>query len=346
MRDVMKKVGRGHALDEAEAAGAMRTVMRGEALPTQIAGLAMALAARGETIDELTGLARAAREFAVGVDVGADAMDICGTGGDGLGTFNISTTAAIVTAACGVTMAKHGNRAVSSSCGSADVLEELGVRIELPPDDVAHCMATVGIGFLFAPICHPAFGHAAAVRRELGVRTVFNLLGPLVNPARPRLQTMGVPGLDLVRPMAEVLNRLGVTRALVFHSLDGMDELSTSAPAEVVEVRDGTCTAYRFDPAELGLPRARPADLRGGDRARNAAITTGLLAGEPGPARDVVLLNAAAALRTAGRVRSWQDGLAAAARAVDGGAAAVLLRRWTELTRRLSDERRTEAVTV
>lgn len=339
MRDAMKKVSQGHALDEAEAADAMRTIMRGEAQPTQIAGLAMALAARGETIDEIAGLARAAREFAVGVDAGVDAMDICGTGGDGLGTFNISTTAAIVTAACGVTMAKHGNRAVSSSCGSADVLEELGVRIELPPEDVARCMATVGIGFLFAPICHPAFGHAAAVRRELGARTVFNLLGPLVNPARPRLQTMGVPSAELVRPMAEVLSRLGSVRALVFHSLDGMDELTTSAPAEVVEVRDGACTAYRFDPATLGLPRASLEDLRGGDRARNAEITTRVLAGEPGAARDVVLLNTAAALRTSGRVSHWQEGLAAAARAVDSGAAAGLLQRWRELTWELSGER-------
>ncbi|KIF66793.1 anthranilate phosphoribosyltransferase, partial [Streptomyces sp. AcH 505] len=287
-------------LTETEAAEAMRVIMRGEATPAQIAGLALALTVRGETVGELTGMATAAQEFATPVRLEGDVLDTCGTGGDGLNTFNISTAAAIVAAACGVRVAKHGNRSASSACGSADVLEELGVRIDLGPDKAAACLEEAGITFLFAPVFHPAFRHTAAPRRELGTRTVFNLLGPLCNPSGARLRTLGVPDAGLVEPMTEVLGRLGVTRALVFHSEDGMDELSTGAPAYVAELHDGKRTHYRFDPAALGLRPARPADLTGGDRTANAAVIRGVLAGEPGPARDVVLLNTAAALRAAG----------------------------------------------
>jgi anthranilate phosphoribosyltransferase len=279
-------------------------------------------------------MARAAQEFAAPVRIEGDVLDTCGTGGDGLNTFNISTAAAIVAAACGVRVAKHGNRSASSACGSADVLEELGVRIDLGPDEAAACLRETGITFLFAPVFHPAFRHTAAPRRELGTRTVFNLLGPLCNPSGARLRTLGVPDAGLVEPMTEVLGRLGVTRALVFHSEDGMDELSTGAPAHVAELRAGRRTRYRFDPAELGLRPAGPAELTGGDRTANAAIIRRVLAGEPGPARDVVLLNTAAALRAAGPADSWQDGLRLAASAVDTGAAADLLERWVRASRR------------
>ncbi|MGN9762100.1 anthranilate phosphoribosyltransferase [Streptomyces sp. SD31] len=328
MIELLRTVAR-RRLTEAEAAEAMRVIMRGEATPAQIAGFALAVTVRGVSVDDLVGMARAAQEFATPVRCEGELLDTCGTGGDGLNTFNISTVSAIVAAACGVRVAKHGNRSASSACGSADVLEELGVRIDLGADDAAACLRSTGITFLFAPLFHPAFKHTSGPRRELGARTVFNLLGPLCNPSGARLRTLGVPSRDLVEPMTEVLDRLGVTRALVFHSEDGMDELSTGAPAHVVELRDGWRTTHRFDPADHGLPRSRPGDLTGGDRAVNAAVARRVLAGEPGPARDVVLLNAAAALRVAALADTWADGLRLAGSAVDSGAAADLLERWT-----------------
>jgi anthranilate phosphoribosyltransferase len=333
MIDVLRNVAR-RRLTEDEAAEAMRVILRGEATPAQIAGFALAVTVRGESVDDLTAMARTAQEFAVPIRIDGDVLDTCGTGGDGLNTFNISTAAALVAAACGVRVAKHGNRSASSACGSADVLEELGVRIDLGPDEAATCLAETGITFLFAPVFHPAFRHTAGPRRELGTRTVFNLLGPLLNPSRAPLRTLGVPDAGLLAPMTEVLHRLGVTRALVFHSEDGMDELSTGAPAHVVELRDGRRTRHRFDPTELGLRPARPADLAGGDRAANAAIIHRVLAGEPGPARDVVLLNAAAALRVAGTADTWHDGLRLAAAAGDTGAAGALLGRWVRASQR------------
>ncbi|MYS72077.1 anthranilate phosphoribosyltransferase, partial [Streptomyces sp. SID5926] len=267
------------SLTEAEAADAMRVIMRGEATAAQIAAFALGVTVRGASADDLVGMARAAQEFATPVPrAGGDLLDTCGTGGDGLNTFNISTAAAIVAAACGVRVAKHGNRSASSACGSADVLEELGVRIDLGAEEAAACLDRTGITFLFAPVFHPAFRHTAGPRRELGARTVFNLLGPLCNPSGARLRTLGVPSRELVEPMTEVLERLGVTRALVFHSADGMDELSTGAPAHLVELRDGRRTTHRFDPAEHGLARSRPGDLAGGDRAVNAAVLRRVLA--------------------------------------------------------------------
>ncbi|ALG09176.1 anthranilate phosphoribosyltransferase [Kibdelosporangium phytohabitans] len=328
MIDLIKRVSRGETLSEAEAAHAMRSIMCGAAGPARIAGLAMAMAMRGETVDEIVGMARTAREMARPVPFGSNVLDTCGTGGDGLNTFNISTASAIVAAACGVQVAKHGNRSASSGCGSADVLEELGVRIELTPEEAGRCLAETGIVFLFAPSFHPAFRHAAGPRKELGIRTVFNLLGPLCNPARARYQALGVPDADVVAPMAEVLSRLGVTRALVFHSEDGLDELSLGAPSTVVEVVDGVRRSYRFDPADLGLARASVAQLAGGDRAENAAIIRRIFAGETGPKRDIVLLNAAAALRITGHAVDWGDGLAQAARVIDSGAVTALLDRW------------------
>ncbi|CAM3304285.1 anthranilate phosphoribosyltransferase [Kibdelosporangium persicum] len=332
MIDLIKRVSRGETLSESDAALAMRTIMCGAAGPARIAGFAMALTMRGETVDEIVGMAKAARQLARPVPFGSDVLDTCGTGGDGLNTFNISTASAIVAAACGVKVAKHGNRSASSGCGSADVLEELGVRIDLTPEDAARCLAETGITFLFAPVFHPAFRHASGPRKELGIRTVFNLLGPLCNPARAQYQALGVPNADLVAPMAEVLARLGVTRALVFHSEDGLDELSIGAPSTVVEVIDGERRAYRFDPAGLGLPKASVADLAGGDRAVNADIIRRIFAGEPGPGRDIVLLNAAAALRITGHAKDWHDGLGQAARAIDSGAVTALLDKWVAVS--------------
>jgi anthranilate phosphoribosyltransferase len=332
MFDVMKRLAAGQTLTEDEAARAMRMIMRGQATPGQISGFAMALAARGECVEEIAGMAIAAQEFGAAVPFGADVLDTCGTGGDGLDTFNISTASAIVAAACGVRVAKHGNRSVSSQCGSADVLEELGVRVDVRPEAAGSCLAEAGITFMFAPRFFPAFRHAAGPRRELGARTVFNLLGPLCNPARARMRTLGVPTQALVAPMAEVLQRLGVTRAMVFHSEDGMDELSTGAAAKVVELDRGRRQTYWFDPVELGLPRSNPRDLVGGDRSVNASIIRRVFAGERSPARDVVLLNAAAALRVAGVARDWQEGLRLARKAVDRGKAASTLARWAEVS--------------
>ncbi|MBN6039780.1 anthranilate phosphoribosyltransferase [Amycolatopsis sp. 195334CR] len=329
MIEQLGPLARGQALSTEQAADAMRVIMSGEAGQARIAGFAMALAARGETVDEITGMALAAREFATPLAIDPGVLDTCGTGGDGLDTFNISTTAAIVAAACGVPVAKHGNRSVSSACGSADVLEELGVRVDLGPAGAAHCLRTAGITFLYAPVFHPAFRHAAGPRRELGVRTVFNLLGPLCNPANAEFRTVGVPSQDLVAPMAEVLGRLGVRHALVFHSEDGMDELSTAAPAVVAEVTGDGYQVSRLDPAELGLAPAGPGALTGGDKQVNAEIIRRVLGGETGPARDVVLLNAAAALKAAERAAHWAEGLDLAARALDSGAAGELLENWT-----------------
>jgi anthranilate phosphoribosyltransferase len=322
---------RGESLSEPEASRAMELIMRDEATPIQIAGFIVALRVKGETVEELAGLARTARAMATPIDVDGDLLDTCGTGGDGSGSFNISTLAAIVAAACGARVAKHGNRAASSTCGSADVLEALGVRIDLPPAGVAACIREAGIGFLFAPIFHPSFRYASQPRKELGVRTVFNVLGPLCNPAGARRQALGVPEPRLAEKMAEVLVRLDVERALVFHA-DGLDELSTVGPSLVIELLDGGRRAYQLDAEELGLPRASREDLRGGGPAENAVIAREVLEGAPGPRRDVVLLNASAALRAAGLARDWKEGLSLAAEAIDRGAAAGVLERWAGIS--------------
>ncbi|HEX6349048.1 MAG TPA: anthranilate phosphoribosyltransferase [Candidatus Dormibacteraeota bacterium] len=332
MIEQISKLVRGESLSEAEAAAAMETIMSGDATPAQIAGFVVALRIKGETADELTGLARAARANATPIDAGDGLLDTCGTGGDGTGTFNISTLAGIVAAAAGGRVAKHGNRAASSVCGSADVLEALGVRIDLGPEGVARCIREAGIGFLFAPVFHPSFRYATGPRRELGVRTVFNILGPLCNPAGASRQALGVADGALAATMAEVLARLGVERALVFHGQDGMDELSTTGPSRVIEVSDGGRREYALDPVELGLARASAVEVRGGDAPRNAAIAADVLAGAPGPRRDIVLLNAAAALRVAGLAGDWRDGLALAAETIDSGKAAATLERWVAVS--------------
>jgi anthranilate phosphoribosyltransferase len=341
MRDVvsyLSKVVQHQDLSEDEAADAMRLIMRGEATSNQIAGFMVALRVKGETGEEITGLLRTVRDLAVPVELDGELLDVVGTGGDGLATFNISTLAAIVAAACGAKVAKHGNRAASSRCGSADLLEALGVRIDLGPEGAARCVAEAGIGFLFAPLYHPSFRFVAAVRRELGVRTIFNVLGPLCNPARVKFQAMGVAEPSLVGRASEVLPRLGVRRALVFHGAEGMDELSTSGPSSVVEVIEGHYRQYELDPRELGLKPAFARELCGGDAVRNAAIARDLLAGEPGPGRDVVLLNAAAGLRAAGVAGTWQEGIGLAAEAIDGGSAGAILDRWIRTSHEVAPE--------
>lgn len=328
MVDAIAKLVRGESLSEEEASAAMETVMRGDATAVQIAGFVIALRTKGETPEEVAGLARAARRLATPFPGPAGLLDTAGTGGDGLATFNISTLSAIVAAACGARVAKHGNRAASSACGSADVLEALGVRIDLAPAAAAACLQRVGITFLFAPVYHPSFRHAGVPRRELGVRTVFNILGPLCNPAHAGSQALGVAEESLAPLMADVLVRLGVNRALVFHGAGGMDELSTAGPSRVIEVLDGRRREYELDPAALGLPGAPVSALRGGGPGENAALAREVLGGARGPRRDVVLLNSAAALRAAGLAEAWEEALALAAEALDRGRAGELLETW------------------
>ena len=331
MIEVIAKLVKCESLSEAEAAAAFETIMRGDATPVQIAGFMVALRMKGESVEELTGFARTARALATPIEVDGALLDTCGTGGDGLATFNISTLAAIVAAACGAKVAKHGNRAASSLCGSADVLEQLGVKIDLAPDGVARCIEQAGIGFLFAPIFHPSFRFAGVPRRELGVRSVFNILGPLCNPAGAKYQALGVADASLAAKMADVLARLGVERAIVFHAGDGMDELSTSSPSLVIEI-DGGRKEYQLDPAEVGLKPADPLAVRGGGPEENARIAREVLEGAGGPRRDVVLLNAAAALRAAGRAKDWRDGIGTAAEAIDSGRATDVLQNWARIS--------------
>ena len=331
MIEAIAKLVRCESLSEDEAASAFEVIMRGDATPVQIAGFIVALRMKGETVDELTGFARTARAVATPIQVDGALLDTCGTGGDGLATFNISTLSAIVAAACGARVAKHGNRAASSMCGSADVLEQLGVKIDLDPDGVARCIDGAGIGFLFAPIFHPSFRFAGVPRRELGVRTVFNVLGPLCNPAGARYQALGVADGSMAAKMADVLIRLGVERAIVFHAGDGMDELSVSSPSHVIEI-DGERKEYELNPAELGLATAPVETMRGGGPEENARIARELLQGAKGPRRDVVLLNTAAALRAAGVAATWKEGLGTAAEAIDSGRAGDVLQRWAKIS--------------
>lgn len=328
----LSKIAAHESLTADEASDAMRQVMAGEATPGQLGGLLMALRTKGETVDEVEGLARTMLEFANPVRPPEPVIDTCGTGGDRGGTFNISTLSAIVVAGAGVPVAKHGNRAASSQCGSADLLEALGVRIDLGSEEVERCLAAAGIAFMFAPVFHPAMGHAAPVRRELRVPTVFNFLGPLTNPARPFAQVVGVSDPRMLPLLAEVLARRG-TRARLFRGADGLDELTTTGPSAVFEVKDGAVTEATLDPTALGLPAASAADLRGGNAEASAAIARSVLAGDGGPRRDVVLLNAAAALEVAGRATTLAEGIELAASAIDSGAAAATLGRWVDASR-------------
>jgi anthranilate phosphoribosyltransferase len=309
-------------LTTAEAEAVMEQVMTGQATPAQIGGFLIALRQKGETVEEVTGFARAMRHNATRVQAHRRPLvDTCGTGGDGAGTFNISTTAAFVVAGAGLAVAKHGNRSVSSKCGSADVLRALGVRLELQPEEVASCIDEVGIGFLYAPLLHPAMKHAIGPRREMGVRTVFNILGPLTNPAGAQVQVLGVYDEGLTEMMARVLGSLGSEAAFVVHGADGLDELSTAGPNRVARLKDGEVETFTLDPLDLDLPRATLADFAGGEAEENAAIVRGILDGEPGAKRDVVLLNSAAALAAADLAVDLADGVSLAAESIDSGAA-------------------------
>jgi anthranilate phosphoribosyltransferase len=312
-------------LDRAQAAAAMDDIMNGEAGDAQIAGFLVALRMKGETVEELVGLVSSMRDHATAIVAPEGAVDTCGTGGDGAGTFNISTAAAMVVRGAGAPVAKHGNRAASSRCGSADVLEALGVPVTLPAAAVEECLRQTGIAFLFAPTFHPAMRHAANARQQLGVRTVFNFLGPMANPARVKRQAVGAGSLAAAGKMVRVLAELGHERALVFHSEDGLDELSTVAPAHVFELRDGGVQEYTIDSVSLGLPRSSAADLRGGDPAQNATILTAVLDGARGPQRDIVVLNAAAGLVAAGKAEDMAVGVAMAAAAIDDRSAHAAL---------------------
>ncbi len=329
----------GESLAAEDTAWAMRQVMQGDATPAQLAGFTVALRAKGETADEVQGLVRVMLEEAAEVAVPGRAVDTCGTGGDRSGTVNISTMAALVVAGAGVPVAKHGNRAASSVCGSADLLEALGVVVDLPPPAIGPCLAQAGIAFCFAPVFHPGMRHAAVPRRELGIPTVFNVLGPLTNPARPAAQAVGVSDARLAPVIAAVLAARG-TSALVFRGDDGLDELTTTATSSVWTVRDGQVRQQTFDPAVLGIARATPDQLRGGDAAANAAVAREVLSGAPSPARDAVLLNAAAAIAAHEEhaddlVPRLAAGLERAVRAVDSGAAAQVLDRWVAVSQEL-----------
>ncbi len=315
------------ALSADDAAEVMRAIMSGDVTPAQVGGFLMALRTKGETVDELDGLARTALEFARPVSPPGPVLDTCGTGGDRSGTFNISTLSAIVVAGAGVPVAKHGNRAASGLCGSADLLEELGVAIDLDAAGVERCLAEAGIGFMFAPVFHPAWGHAAPVRRELRVPTSFNFLGPLTNPARPAAQVVGVSDERMLPLMAEVLARRG-TRAKLFRGEDGIDELTTTGPSLVLDVRSGEVTESRLDPADHGIARASREDLHGGDPPESARVARTVLDGDHGPARDVVLLNAGAALEVAGAASDLEEGIALASSSIDEGKAGTTLERW------------------
>ena len=329
----------GRDLAPVDARWAMGQVMDGDATPAHVAGFAIALRAKGEAAAEVGALVEVMLERARGVDVAGVVVDTCGTGGDRAQTVNISTMAALVVAGAGVRVVKHGNRAASSACGTADVLEALGVVIDLPPDAVGRCAAEAGIAFCFAPVFHPALRHAAAPRRELGVATVFNFLGPLCNPARPSAQTVGVFDARMAGVMAQVLADRG-TSALVFRGDDGLDELTTATTSHVWSVRDGQVREWELDPARLGVARAEADALRGGDAAHNADVVRRVVAGETGPVRDAVLLNAAAAIAAAdpggsSDEQALADGLVRAAAAVDSGAAAAALDAWVSVSRTL-----------
>jgi anthranilate phosphoribosyltransferase len=331
MKEYLAKVTRGERLSEAEAGAAMATIMDGAATPAQIGGLLAALAVRGESEDEIVGFARTMRDRAVPV-TSSGAVDTCGTGGDGACTFNISTVTSLVVAACGVPVAKHGNRSASGSCGSADVLEALDVRIDAEPGVVQRSLDRVGWAFLFAPAFHASTRHAVGPRKELGIRTAFNLLGPLTNPARPVAQVVGVPRPELTEFLARCLCRLGLARAWVVHGA-GLDEMSLCGPTRVTEVSNGEVRTFTVLPSDAGLEAAPPPALRGGDAAANAAIAREILAGASGPRRDVVVLNAAAALVVAGRAGHLRDGVSQAVRAIDDGRAGALLGRAAEASR-------------
>jgi anthranilate phosphoribosyltransferase len=334
IQEALARILDGHDLGRDDSRKVMDQIMRGEATSAQIGGFLVALRLKGETADEITGCAEAMRDHVLAVRPERDDLvDTAGTGGDGAGTFNISTAAALVAAAAGAGVAKHGNRAVSSASGSADVLEALGFDLELPPERITRSIDELGFGFLFAPTHHPAMRHAAPVRRELAARTVFNVLGPLTNPAGARAQVVGVYAPELVPTIARVLAHLGARRAFVVHGAGGIDELSPSGPNLVCEVAGGRVREREIDPEELGVPRCDPAALRGGSPDENAARIRAIFEGSNGGARDAVLLNAAGAIAASGHTKDLREGLGLAREAVDSGAAGERLERLIAFSR-------------
>src|SRR5438270_1402194 len=338
-------------LTRIEAAAAMEAIMSGAATNAQIAAFLTALRMKGETVEELIGFAQVMRQKAVRVRTRTDEVagltgtdrdvliDTCGTGGDATGTFNVSTATAFGVAGAGLRVAKHGNRSVSSLCGSADVVETLGISLELTPQKVGRCVDEIGIGFLYAPLLHTAMKHVMPARREMGVRTVFNMLGPLTNPAAANAQIIGVYAASLTEPLARVLAELGTVRAFVVHGADNLDEISTTGASRVSEVREGAVRTYAVRPEDFGMARASIKDLAGGDREQNAEIIRAVLGGEPGPRRDIVLMNAAAALVAGARARDLKDGVAVAAQSIDSGGARGKLDALVTLSRRLAGGR-------
>lgn len=322
MKECLQKLIAGQNLTTPEAVAAFDRIMDGDATPAQLGAFLTALRIKGETIDELTGACASMRRHAVFVDPrGKPVVDTCGTGGDSLGTFNISTTAAFVVAGAGVPVAKHGNRSITSKCGSADLLAELGVNLDVSPDVVEECIHEVGIGFLFAPRLHPAMKHAMGPRRELGFKTIFNLLGPLANPAGARCQVIGVFAPELTEMFAEVLKHLGSQRVFVVHGQDGMDEITVTGTTRISELREGAIRTYNFDPLSVIEDYADPSTLIGGDPRHNAIITRAILEGEKGPRRDIVCLNAAAGLIAGGKSVDFIEGFRLAGISIDSGAA-------------------------
>ncbi|MCD5400732.1 MAG: anthranilate phosphoribosyltransferase [SAR202 cluster bacterium Io17-Chloro-G1] len=335
IREAINALVEGHSLTMGEAAASMNEIMEGHATPAQFGAYVTALRLKGETVQEIAGMARVMREKALHVSVAAALVDTAGTGGDRSGSFNISTTAALVAAGAGIKVAKHGNRAMSGATGSADVLEALGVNIDLSPEGVQQCIEEVGFGFMFAQRYHPSMRFAAGPRREIGIRNVFNILGPLTNPAGAKRQVIGVADPAMARRMAEVLGTLGSERALVVHGEDGMDELTITGPSQVWELKDGSVTEYAFTPDSVGLQTADAGTLAATSPDDSAATVRSVLGGTFGPARDVVLLNAAAALAVGDAAQSLSDGVALASESIDSGAASRVLTGLAELSQTL-----------
>jgi len=346
IKEAISRVVEGHDLSEGEMVEVMGQIMGGEATTAQIGAFITALRIKGETIPEITGAARVMRSRATPIRVGKvldldredinedreTILDTCGTGGSGTKSFNISTTVAFVVSACGVKVAKHGNRSVSSACGSADVLEALGVNLDVTPEKVSQCIDEIGVGFLFAPALHGAMKHAIGPRREIGIRTIFNVLGPLTNPAGADRQVLGVYAEKMVEPLARVLQQLGCGRGFVVHGSDGMDEITLTGATKIAEINSSNVECYEITPEQFGFKRCKLSDLQGGDAAANADIVRLILKGEGGPKRDIVLLNSAFALVAAGCCATPQEGLAMAAEVIDSGAALSKLEALATLT--------------
>jgi anthranilate phosphoribosyltransferase len=327
LRQLIQKVSGGATLSEDEIRTALEQMTAGAATPAQMGAFLMALRVRGETVEEIAGAARMLRAKMNGVEVAPDAIDIVGTGGDAHGTYNVSTCAALIAAGAGARIAKHGNRRVSSKSGASDVLAELGVKLEVPAAAIARCVSEAGVGFLWAPLHHPALKHWAPIRGELGIRTIFNLLGPICNPAGVKRQVVGVFSWHWVEPIAHVLKSLGAEHVWVVHGHDGLDELTTTGATDVAELKDGKVTVFEVTPADAGLQPAKLSDLRGGDEKENAAAIRDVLAGKRTPLRDIAVLNAAAALIVAGKAANLTDGAALAAHSIESGAARKALER-------------------